>query len=53
MPIMDNNKTYDTKQSTNLRIDPILKEKLIKECNDKSTTMSDLINAILKKRYKE
>lgn len=50
--LMPNDKDYDTKIPTNVRIEPDLKEKALEECETASTTLSDIINECLRERYK-
>lgn len=51
MAIMDNTKKYNPNLSTNLRIKPELKALLAQEALDTETSMSEIINEILKARY--
>jgi len=52
MAIEKNTKKYDDKQATNVRIDPTLKDKLLQEAEAEKKTMAEIINEMLKRRYK-
>jgi len=52
MAIEENTKKYDDKQATNVRIDPTLKDRLLQEADEKKKTMAEIINDMLRRRYK-
>lgn len=49
---VSNPKVYDDKVPTNLRLDADLKKLAKMEAKQSKTTMSDIVNEALEKRYK-
>jgi antitoxin component of RelBE/YafQ-DinJ toxin-antitoxin module len=55
MPLVENtaSSSYVDKESTNIRLEREVKEKVLQEASDKGTTMTEVINTILKQHYDE
>jgi antitoxin component of RelBE/YafQ-DinJ toxin-antitoxin module len=54
MPLIENTASsgYVDKESTNIRLEREVKERVLQEASEKATTMTDVINTILKEHYK-